>query len=182
MTTTATKLLTADDVLDCMGQGRWELVRGVIREMPPAGWEHGVNSASLGHYLWGHSKQHDLGQVLTNDPGFLVARDPDTVRAPDVAFIPKAKVPETLPKGWITVVPDLVVEVISPNDRWSEVHEKIADWLRFGVRLVWVVDPESRSISVYRSDQPLRVLTDQDTLDGEDVLPGFSLPVREVFA
>jgi Uma2 family endonuclease len=123
-----------------------------------------------------------LGHILTNDPGFLVARNPDTVRAPDIAFIPQAKIPEKLPKGWITVVPDLVVEVVSPNDRWSEVQDKIADWLRFGVRMIWVSDAESRSISVYRPDQPLRVLTEQDTLEGEEIVPGFSLPVREVFA
>jgi Uma2 family endonuclease len=174
--------LTAEEALEWAGDGRWELVRGEVQEMPPAGWEHGVRSASLGHYLWTHARQHDLGQVLTNDPGFLIARNPDTIRAPDIAFIPKSKVPETLPKGWITVVPDLVVEVISPNDRWSKVQDKIADWLRFGVRLVWVVDPELRTISVYRPDQPLRVLTEQDTLEGEEIVPGFSLPVREVFA
>jgi Uma2 family endonuclease len=175
-------LLTAEQALEWAGEGRWELVRGEVQEMPPAGWEHGVQSASLAHYLWDHVKKNDLGQVLTNDPGFLVARNPDTVRAPDIAFIPKSKVPATLPKGWITVVPDLVVEVISSNDRWSKVQDKIAEWLRFGVRTIWVADAESRSISVYRPDQPLRVLTEQDTLEGEGIVPGFSLPVREVFA
>src|SRR5947199_10703885 len=91
-------LLTADQALDRAREGRWELVRGEVQEMPPAGWEHGVQSASLAHYVWTHARQHDLGQVLTNDPGFLIAQNPDTVRAPDIAFIPKSKVPETLPK------------------------------------------------------------------------------------
>src|SRR5260221_782769 len=108
-TTLATKLLTADEVLDRMGQGRWELVRGEVRELPPAGWEHGVRSASLVEYLRVHVRMHKLGQVLTNDPGFLISQNPDSVRAPDIAFIAQAKVPEKLPAGWIMVVPDLVV-------------------------------------------------------------------------
>src|SRR5690242_3192819 len=99
MTTAAAKLLTADEVLDYQSQGRWELVRGVIREIPPAGWEHGVRSASLVECVRTHVRSLELGQVLTNDPGFLIARDPDNVRAPDVAFISQSKVPTTLPTG-----------------------------------------------------------------------------------
>jgi Uma2 family endonuclease len=175
-------LMTAAEALEQVREGRWELVRGEVQEMPPAGWEHGIRSASLVEYLRAHVRVNGLGHILTNDPGFLIAENPDTVRAPDIAFIPQAKIPERLPRGWITVVPDLVVEIVSPNDRWSELQDKIADWLRFGVRLIWVVDPAVRSISVYRPDRPLRVLTEQDTLEGEEILPGFSLPVREAFA
>lgn len=175
-------LVTAQEALEQAREGRWELVRGEILEMPPPGWEHSIRSASLIEYLRTHVRVNRLGHILSNDPGFLVARNPDSVRAPDIAFIAQEKVPEPLPKGWITVVPDLVVEVISPNDRWNKVQEKIAEWLRFGVRLIWVVDPESRSISVYGPDQPLQVLTEQDTLGGEEIVPGFSVPVREIFA
>src|SRR5437868_2758438 len=111
------KLLTAEDMLDRMGQGRWELVRGEVREMPPAGWEHGVRAMRFGARLMVYVETHGLGTVLAAETGFLVSRDPDTIRAPDAAYITREKVPERLPSGWVTVVPDLVIEVISPGDR-----------------------------------------------------------------
>jgi Uma2 family endonuclease len=184
--TTATRvksaLLTAEDVMDRIGQGHWELVRGEVREMPPAGWEHGVRAMRLGARLALHVESQQLGIVLAAETGFLIARDPDTIRAPDAAFIPREKVPEQTPRGWVTVVPDLVIEVVSPSDTVGDVEEKIADWLKFGVRLVWAIYSGTRTVQVHRPAQPMRTLTEADPLDGEDVVPGFSLPVRELFA
>jgi Uma2 family endonuclease len=111
------KLLTAEEALDCMGEGRWELVRGEVREMPPAGWEHGRQASRLGVRLFVYVESQRLGEVILRETGYLIAQNPDTIRAPDAAFIAAPKVPDRAPKGWVTVVPDLVIEVISPHDR-----------------------------------------------------------------
>jgi Uma2 family endonuclease len=177
-----TILLTAEEMLDRMGQGRWELVRGQVKEMPPAGGEHGYRVMRLGARLLVHVEAQDLGAVLAAETGFLIARDPDTIRAPDAAFIVKEKLPERWPEGWVTIIPDLVIEVVSPSDRVGEVEDKIQDWLDAGVRLVWTVYPRTRTVQDYRLGQSPRMLTEADTLDGEDIVPGFSIAVREIFA
>ena len=124
-----------------------------------------------------------MGTAGVGDVGFVLAVNPDTVRAPDVCFIRREKVPETgEPTGFWTIPPDLAVEVLSPNDRYTEVAEKVAEWLAFGVRLVLVVDPRPRTVAVHRPNAPVRILNEDDTLDGEDVVPGWSLPVRAIFA
>lgn len=123
-----------------------------------------------------------LGKISMAETGFLVSRAPDTVRAPDLAFVSKARLPTERVTGWGTVIPDLVVEVVSPSDRATEVREKVEDWLRAGVRLVWVVYPSVRTVDVYRPGSDVRVLGEADVLEGEDVVPGFSLPVRQIFA
>ena len=122
-----------------------------------------------------------MGRVFSAETGFTIAREPDTVRAPDIAFISQNRLPALLPDGYLELVPDLVVEVVSPNDTAREVREKVNDWLDAGVRLVWVVDYQKRIITEYYSRQQYRVLTEYDTLDGGDVVSGFSLPVCEVF-
>jgi len=119
---------------------------------------------------------------VTGDVGFRLATDPDTVRAPDVAFVRRERV---LAAGRVTGywsgAPDLVVEVISPNDLYTEVEEKVAECLEHGARLVFVLNPRRRTVAVHRPDRPLRTLTVDDTLDGEDVVPGWTLPVRALF-
>lgn len=185
MTTAAksrTEPVTAENVLELMGQKRWELVRGEVCEVPPAGWEHGRQASRVGVRLFVYVEAHQLGEVLLTETGYLIAQDPDTIRAPDAAFIASPKVPERAPRGWVSVVPDLVIEVISPSDRVGSVEDKIADWLNAGVRLLWAVYPGTRTVQAHRPGQPPRILTEADTLDSEDVVPGFSLPVREIFA
>jgi Uma2 family endonuclease len=177
-----TQLLTADDMLDRTGQGRWELVRGEVREMPPAGWEHGRCVLRLTLRLGNYVEAQGLGEVIGGETGFLISRHPDTVRAPDIAFIGRGKSPDQAPKGWAATVPDLVVEVVSPWDRVGEVEEKIADWLNFGVQLLWTAYPGTRTVHVHRPAQAVRVLGEGDTLEGEEVVPGFSLLVSEIFA
>jgi Uma2 family endonuclease len=181
-TPTTRRLLTAEEALEQAGAGRWELVRGELRDMPPAGGEHGIRAMRLGTRLTVYVEAHDLGAVLAAETGFLIARDPDTVRGPDAAFISKEKVPAQWPSGWLTIVPDLIVEVVSPRDRVGEVEDKIAEWLGFGVRLVWVVYPGSRTFQIHRPDQRPRVLSEADTLDGGEIVPGFTLPLSDLFA
>jgi Uma2 family endonuclease len=175
----ATKGYTAEDVVAL--PGRWELVRGEVREMSPPGGEHGVVGADFAFLLTGHVKQHRLGRVFAAETGFLVARNPDTIRGADIAFVAAARVPDPIPSGWMTVVPDLAVEIVSPGDRAAEIAEKVNDWLGGGVRLVWVVYTRQRTVHGFRAGGDRLVLTAADVLDGEDVVPGFSVTVRDIF-
>ena len=178
------KLMTADELLRLPDDGlRHELVRGELRTMAPVGSEHGGVTAILVSSLGPHVLTHQLGRVLTGEPGFRLTVNPDTVRAPDVAFVRPERLAELgRVRGYFPGAPDLVVEVISPNDLYTEVEDKVAEWLEHGARLVFVVNPRRRTVAVHRPDRPLRVLTIDDTLDGEDVVPGWKLPLRELFA
>lgn len=139
----------------------------------PAGYLHGAVAARLGKLLSNHVDDRGLGLVLAAETGFKLASDPDTVRAPDVAFIRKERLPNPPPSGYAELAPDLVVEVLSPDDRPGAVLAKVADWLEAGTRLVWVVDPERRCGRAYRADGSESLLTADQALDGEDVVPGF---------
>ena len=115
-------------------------------------------------------------------PGIRLEREPDTVREPDIAFISAERMPlDVRVRGYSEVVPELVVEIVSPSDSRDSVHDKAYMWLFHGVALVWVVDPETRTLAVYQIGSPRVILTEEDTLDGSPVLPGFSMPVTEVF-
>ena len=177
------KFMTADELFDLPSDGmRHELVRGELRTMPPGGLEHGDESSELDGSLGVYVRAHKLGRVYTNEPGFILTTNPDTVRAPDVAFLARERVPDAVSRRrYYRGAPDLAVEVISPNDRYTEVAEKIAEWLNHGTRLVFVVDPRRQTVDVHRPGQPTRTLGLDDTLDGEDVVPGWSMPVRELF-
>ena len=182
-TTTEVKLLTADDLLRLYSEGvRGELIRGVLCETMPTGQEHGEIAANLTIALGQFVKAGRLGRLTTSDAGVWLARDPDTVREPDVAFFSAAKVsPGVRVTGYSEVVPDLVAEIASPSDSRREVHDKAHMWLNHGVRLVWVVQPETRTVDVYRPDREIVTLGEQDSLDGLDVLPGFTCEVSAVF-
>ncbi len=182
-TTTEARLFTADDLLRLYSEGvRGELIRGVLCENMPTGQEHGEIAANLTIALGQFVRTAQLGRITTSDAGVWLERDPDTVREPDVAFFSAAKVPPGVRvTGYSETVPDLVAEVASPSDSRREVHDKAHMWLNHGVRLVWVVQPETRSIDVYRLGQPITTLGDEDALDGLDVLPGFTCDVSAVF-
>jgi Uma2 family endonuclease len=122
-----------------------------------------------------------LGRVLAAETGFKLFTNPDTVRAPDVAFVSHDRIPDPLPRGFAPFAPDLAVEVLSPDDKPGEVLEKVADWLKAGTRLVWVIDPDRRSARAYREDGTIEMLPESGVLDGEDVLPGFTCTVGELF-
>lgn len=151
-----------------------ELVRGRLIVSEPPGTRHGVISANLATELAIYVRQHDAGLIVAQDTGFKIASDPDTVRAPDVAFVSAARAGSIPSRGYAELAPDLVVEVRSPDDRPAAILAKVADWLGAGVRLVWVLDPDRRQAQVYRPDGSLSILGAGDTLHGESVLPGFS--------
>jgi len=177
------KLMTADELLNLPDDGmQHELVQGELRTMPPGGLDHGDRSSVFDGSLGLYVRTRKLGRVYTNEPGFRLTTDPDTVRAPDVAFIRSERLRETgVPRGYFHGAPDLAVEVISPNDLYTEVDEKVAEWLEHGTRLVFVVNPRRRTVAVHRPGQPIRTLGMDDTLSGEDVVPGWSLAVRDLF-
>ena len=183
MTTAKHKLLTADDLLRLDSQGvKGELIRGVLYERMPAGLEHGKEVVNVAGELRSFIKPRRLGTIVASDSGVWLERDPDTVREADVAFISAERLPLALRvQGYAEVVPDLVVEIVSPSDSRRAVAEKVQMWLDYGVRLVWVAWPDSRTIDVHPAGGPVTTLTERDTLDGGAVLPGFAMPVREVF-
>jgi Uma2 family endonuclease len=177
------KLMTADDLLRLpRGRARHELVRGELRTMPPGGWDHGQEAFDVAFSLAAHVRTHGLGSIATGDTGFRLTKDPDTVRAPDVSFVRSERVPArgSQPR-YFEGAPDLAVEVISPNDLYTEVDEKVAEWLEHGTQLVFVVNPRCRTVAVHRADGSVHILTIEDTLDGEDVVPGWTLAVRDIF-
>jgi Uma2 family endonuclease len=182
MATVSTKLLTAEEFarLPPPEDGSLqELLQGVVVTMPPPQAPHGVCCSKIDRRMGTFVEANQLGTVCCNDTGFITERDPDTVRGADVAFWSKERLPH-VPKGYIEVLPDLAVEVVSPDDHFSRVQKKVIHYLTRGVRLLWVVDPEDRSITVYRPDKPLRILSESDTLSGEEILPGFTCRVADL--
>src|SRR5213596_1441472 len=168
-------LMTADELLSVrIPEKRIELVKGVLVVREPAGGRHGRVTTELTRHLANHVHAHQSGAVYAAETGFALARDPDTVRAPDIAFIRGNRLPDPEPTGFPDLAPDLVVEVLSPGDRPGEVLAKVGDWLSAGTRLVWTVDPERRLARVYRHDGTQAFVTADGALDGEDVLPGFT--------
>lgn len=176
--------MTAEELIELPADDyKYELVEGELIRMPPSGGEHGKLAARLTRLLDEYVEAHDLGTVSTADAGFILRRTPDTVRAPDASFIAKDRIPTTgIPKSYWPFAPDLAVEVVSPGDRFDEVQTKVADYLTAGTRLVWVVNPTTRTVFVHRSARNVQALAAEDELSGEDVLPGFRCPVRRVFA
>lgn len=183
MTTTKPQLLTADDLLRLHSEGvKGELIMGVLDEKVSSGLEHGEIVGNVLSPLHQFVKSRRLGRVFGSDMGILLERDPDTVREPDVAFISAERLPlDVRVRRYSEVVPDLVVEIVSPNDRPIPLFDKAQMWLRFGAQLVWIVNPEARTIEAWLQSGPSRTFTEADTLDGGDVLPGFTCPVRDIF-
>jgi Uma2 family endonuclease len=177
-----TELVTADELLHRRDDGfRYELVRGELKKMAPAGGPHGRIANRVNWRLTNYVEANNLGVVFAAETGFRIATQPDTVRAPDVAFVSRGRIEQIgIPEGYWPGAPDLVVEVISPGDTFSEVEEKVMEWLRAGCKMVIVVDPRKRTASVYRGPNA-RLLTEDDTLSGEDVVPGWLVPVKELF-
>lgn len=174
---------TASELFEMPDDGfRYELVRGELRKMSPAGTEHGAIVFNLSGLLAQHIKAHKLGQGFGAETGFKIASDPDTVRAPDAAFVRRERIPEGgIPKKFWPGAPDLAVEVVSPGDTYNEVEDKVEDWLAAGARAVWVVNPKQRCVVIYRSMTDVTRLSEADELDGGEVLPGFRCKVSEVF-
>lgn len=178
----ATREMTAEDLIRMPDDGfRYELVKGELRRMPPAGAPHGHVAMEIGWRLAQYVRTNNLGAVFAAETGFKIAKNPDTVRAPDVAFVSRERIEQSgIPPGYWPGAPDLAVEVVSPSDSYVEVEEKVLDWLEAGTRMVIVVNPGKQVVSVYRALKAV-VLTENDTLSGEDVVPGWSVLVKELF-
>ncbi len=176
--------MTADDLLRLYGEGvRGELIRGVLCQTMPTGNEHGVIVVNLASELRNYIKPRKLGRVTASDSGVWLEHDPDTVREPDIAYFSTQKIPlDERVTGYAEVVPDLVVEIASPGDTRREVNDKALMWLSYGVRLVWVVHPDTRTVDAHRPQAGVSTLTQDDTLEGFDVLPGFTCNVSDIFA
>jgi len=180
---TAVRSITAEELLAMGTSQRSELVRGELRHMAPSGFEHGAIVVQLAALLHAHVKRHNLGIVLGAETGYTLTRGPDTVRGADVSFVSAARIPAgPLTKKFWEGAPDLAVEVVSPDDRAGDIEEKVEDYLRAGARLVWVVSPKLRTVTIYRPIGNPQVLREADDLRGEDVVPGFACRVSEIFA
>jgi Uma2 family endonuclease len=183
--------MTAEELLgyEIPGQ-RVELVRGQLVVREPASFNHGELTLRIGVALTNHLEQERereawpraRGRLAAADPGFTLARRPDTVRAPDLAYVSRERFSGPMPEGFPELAPDLAVEVRSPGDRAGELHAKVADWLSAGTQVVWVVEPARRTVTVYRADGTVHVCSGDDLLTGEALLPGFVLPLPLLFA
>ena len=180
---TTDQLVTAEELLRMPDDGyRYELVRGELRKMAPAGHLHGRIAINVTTPLDRHVRAHTLGTVYAAETGFKLASNPDIVRAPDLAFIRRERVEAVGDvEGYWPGAPDLAVEVISPSDTYAEVQEKVFDWIEAGTQMVILVMPRKRAVTVYRSLTDIVMLTEHDTLDGGDGVPGWKIPVRELF-
>jgi Uma2 family endonuclease len=156
--------------------------RGEIVEMPPPTKPHGVVCGNISARLWIYSQQRGRGYVCTNDTGVIVEEDPDTVRGPDLSYYDDVQSFDDVERGYASVPPLLTVDVLSPHDRPGRMAVRVAQLLARGVQLVWVVDPEGREVCVYRRGRDPYVVTENEELTGEDVLPGFRCRVSEFFA
>jgi Uma2 family endonuclease len=178
--------MSADDLWR-LGEGdvRRELVDGEVVEMTPVGGTHGKVTGRFYRRIADHVDRQGGGEVVVGDVGFVLRlpADPERVRAPDVAFVSRQRLPDgRLPQGFLAGAPDLAVEVLSPRDNPVDIQQKIRDYLEAGARLVWLVAPEAKTVTVYRPDGSARLLREPEALDGEDVLAGLSIPLTEVFA
>lgn len=182
-TAAPTKLLTAEEFMNLPDDGRsLELVKGVIVEMPPTNFRHGVICNRVGRILGNYVDERGLGRVLNNDSGVVTARGPDTVRGPDVSYFSYARLPrEQVPEGYPEVPPDLAVEVRSPSNRMSAMAVKIGEYLAAGVVIVCLVDPEIESVAVFTENEIPRRLSNGDELTLPELFPDFRVPVRRFF-
>lgn len=186
MATITTNLMTADEFLRWVQRPEnrnrhFELVRGEVFEMPPPGKFHGFVCGNVGGILRNFAIQRGRGYVCTNDAGMIVEEDPDTVRGPDVTFYEDDETAGDMQRGYAAQPPLLAVDVLSPEDRVNRTVIRVTQMMRFGVALVWVVDPEARDVNVYRPESDPYLVDEAEELTGEDVLPDFRCKVGEFF-
>ncbi len=178
-----TKLMTAEELAELDDDGlKYELMRGELVTMAPAGRRSGRLGLKVGRRLGSFVEDHGLGEAYGADTGFLLARGPDLVLAPDAAFVRADRLTDMPEDGYLPLAPDLAVEVISPSERAGHISAKVIEYLDTGVRLVWLIDPRRQTVTVYTPDRTARILRAPDVLDGTDVLPSFRLPLAELFA
>lgn len=179
---TTTTLITGDQLLE-MGEAgrRFELVRGELEAIAPINDDHGAVASELIWMMVDFVKTNRLGKVYT-ELGVTLEHNPDTVRGPDICFVSNARLPKKRLKTFFKEhIPDLVVEVLSPSDRSGNVQKKIREYFKAGVRLIWIVDPENETVTAYYPSRDAHIYTGDETVSGEDVLPGFSFTPAELF-
>jgi Uma2 family endonuclease len=176
-------VMTAEELLTLPDDGfRYELVQGEVRRMSPAGHRHGRLALNITTPLDHYVRTHKLGAVYAAETGFQLTVDPDTVRAADVAFVRQERVDAVGDTdGYWPGAPDLAVEVVSPYDLYTEIEEKVIDWLDSGTQMVVIINPRKQIVTVYRSRTNITLLTANDTLDGADVVPGWHVTVQDIF-
>ena len=182
MTTRPAKLITADEFLCMPDDGAlYELEEGRLVDVGGAGWRASTIAMTIGILLGTFVRRHKLGTVSGADLGVKLSDNPDTVRVPDVAFIRAERLRGNRTRGFFSGAPDLVVEVLSPSDRYRRPARKVAEYLRAGALLVWIIDPEERSATVHRADGTVETYGADGVLDGGDLLPGFTLHLAEIW-
>ena len=181
---TAVETITAEELLKMPDDGfRYELIRGELKKMPPPGFTHGRVAMKFGWRLAQHVETNNLGVVCAAETGFVLSRDPDTVRAPDCAFVSRERLAAIGDvEGYLPGAPDLAVEVISPGDTYTEVEEKAIEWLANGSAIVLVLNPRKRTVTIYRSLTDITILDQNAVLDISDVVADFKVSVKDLFA
>ena len=177
------QITTADELFAISSDGRrYELVNGNLRMISPAGGRHGRLAGRIGWLLSNHVNAERCGIVLAAETGFRLSVDPDTVLAPDVAYVEGSRYEAVENEtGYLPFAPDMAIEVLSPNDRFSRVESKAFTWLDAGCRLVLLVDPETESVHTYRSRQQIQIFERNEIVDCSDAVPGWTLPVEHIF-
>ena len=181
-TPTATPLITGEELLAMGDIGACELVDGRVVPRSPTGGVQGFIEANLGSILHHFVQEHNFGWVMTGEVGIYTRRNPDRVRGADVVFLSSERWPDRPPKGFLEVAPDLVVEIMLPNDRWQDVRQKLAEYFAIGVRWVWIVEPDNRTVLVFCSVTDMRQYGMDAMLVGEGILEGFTLTIASLFA
>jgi len=176
------KLVTGEELLAMGDVGPCELIDGRIVPLSPTSGEHGRLEFNLAFELGKFTRENDLGWTLSGEVGIFIRRNPDRIRGADVAFISRARAPQGPPKGFLEYAPELIAEIVSPSDRWQDIRAKLDDYFAIDVQQVWIVEPDTRSVLVYRSPTEATKLGEGETLQGEGPLKGFSLPVAQIFA
>jgi Uma2 family endonuclease len=177
-----TQLMTIEEFAEISEPGRFDLIRGELICMSPAGLRHGVIASRIARAMGNHVSDGDLGEVPIAETGYMVSTDPPVVLCPDASFIRSERLPQDdLPDGFFQQVPDIAVEVVSPSDRMSDVSAKVDEYILAGTPLVWVVEPRRRAVTVYRPDGSIQVLREGDELDAANVLPGLRLRIADIF-
>ena len=181
-TQTSERLITGEELAKMPGGELSELIEGRIVPMSPTSHIHGRVETRIANRLSIFAEAGKLGQVMTGEVGIYIRRSPDTIRAADVIFISNARYAQSQSQSYLDVAPELVVEVLSPDDAWQVVMRKLADYFSIGVQVVWIADPETRSVDAYRSVTAAQQFNEGDTLTAPEVLPGFTVPVADLFA
>lgn len=177
-----TKLLTGEELAQMSHVTTGELVKGVYIEKMPTGYLHGIIENVIASLLFLFVRENPSGHVMTGEVGIYTGREPDTVRAADIAYISFERLQKVRSRSFLDVAPELIVEVLSPDDRWRDVHIKLAEYFAVGVQQIWVVDPHLEQIHVYNSLDDVIRLTSTDELTGENILPGFQVTLSDIFS